>query len=80
MKIGYYILDRCMTAAPIVIALMPWFLMLDSSVRMKKVMDFGLVKVIALPRHTFNYARIQCNVICLVKGYKGPTEFTMFDF
>jgi type I restriction-modification system DNA methylase subunit len=80
MKIGYYILFRCMEMSNHVIALMPWFLILDSSVRLKILKDYGLKSITALPRSTFEYARIQCCIFELERGYKGITEFRIFEF
>lgn len=80
MKIGYRILFECMEMSDHVIALMPWFLILDSSVRLKLLNDFGLKSITALPRSTFQYARIQCCVFELSKGYKKETQFKIFNF
>lgn len=80
MKIGYHILFECMKMSDNVIALMPWFLILDSSVRLKKLQDFGLKSITALPRSTFEYARIQCCIFELDRKWKGKTEFKIFHF
>lgn len=42
-----------------IIALMPWFTISDSDVRIRKLMDFGLKSLTLLHRKTFQYARIQ---------------------
>ena len=80
MKLGYRILFECMNMSDHVIALMPWFLLLDSSVRLKKIFYFGLKSITALPRSTFQYARIQCLILELHKGYLGETIFRNFEF
>lgn len=80
MKIGYRILFECMEMSDHVIALMPWFLLLDSSVRMKKLIDYGLKSITALPRSTFDYARIQCAIFELERGFCGTTTFRDFKF
>jgi hypothetical protein len=79
MRVGYHILERCMNISDNVIALMPWFTISDSDVRLRKLMDFGLVSLTALPRKTFEYVRIQTVVIQLQKGYKGETAFRTLD-
>lgn len=79
MKICYKILLECMERADHVIALMPWFTISDSDVRMRFIKRFGLKSLTALPRKTFQYARIQTCVFELEKGYKGETEFKVFD-
>lgn len=79
MKFGYKMLLECMEKAPIIIALMPWFTISDSDVRLRYLKRFGLKSLTALPRKTFEYARIQTVVIELVKGYTGETTFKVFD-
>lgn len=75
MKAGYYILEKCMEMSDNIIALMPWFTIGDSDVRMRKLIDFGLVSITPLPRKTFEYARIQTVIIQLSKGYNKKTIF-----
>ena len=75
MKLGYYILKQCMQMSDHVIALMPWYTISDSDVRMRYLRDFGIKSLTPLPRKTFQYARIQTVIIELEKGYKGRTSF-----
>lgn len=79
MRLGYHILTECMQMSSNVIALMPWFTISDSDVRLRYLKDFGFKSLTALPRKTFQYARIQTVVIELLKGYQGQTEFKVFD-
>jgi type I restriction-modification system DNA methylase subunit len=79
MKFGYKLLLEVMDLSDNVIALMPWFTISDSDVRLRFLYDYGLKSVTALPRKTFQYARIQTVVIELQKGYSGKTEFKVFD-
>lgn len=79
MRLGYYMLTECMTVSDTVIALMPWFTISDSDVRLRYLYDWGLKSITALPRKTFEYARIQTCVFELQKGFKGQTEFKVFD-
>jgi hypothetical protein len=79
MRMGYWFLVECMKRSDIVIALMPWFTISDSDVRLRALKDFGLVSVTALPRKTFQFARIQTCVLHLQKGYRGATEFKVYD-
>jgi len=79
MRLGYHILLECMEMSDIVIALMPWFTISDSDVRLRYLKDFGLKSLTALPRKTFQYARVQTVVIELNKGYTDQTEFKVFD-
>lgn len=80
MRLGYYILTRCMNMSDNVIALMPWFTITDSDVRMRYIKDFGLKSITALPRKTFEYARIQTCIFEIEKGWKEETIFRTFDF
>ena len=67
MRMGYWFLTECMKMSDHVIALMPWFTISDSDVRLRHLKQWGLKSVTALPRKTFQYARIQTcvlNTIC----------------
>lgn len=79
MKLGYYFLTECMKRSNNVIALMPWFTISDSDVRLRMIKRFGLKSITALPRKTFQYARIQTCVLQMQKGYQGETEFIVYD-
>ncbi len=79
MRLGYHILLECMQMSSNIVALMPWFTISDSDVRLRTLKKFGLRSVTALPRKTFQFARIQTLVIQLEKGYDGPTEFIVYD-
>jgi hypothetical protein len=62
-----------------IIALMPWFTISDSDVRLRNIKKYGIKSITALPRKTFQYARIQTVILELEKGYKGDTIFKVFD-
>jgi type I restriction-modification system DNA methylase subunit len=79
MQLGYHILIECMNMSDNVIALMPWFTLSDSDVRLRAIKKYGLKSLTALPRKTFEYVRIQTVVIELQKGYKAETAFRVFD-
>lgn len=78
MKIGYYLLFECMKRTNHLIALMPWFIIINSDVRLRRLIDYGLKSITALPRNTFPNVRIQTVVIELDKSYKGQTIFKNF--
>lgn len=80
MKLGYYILTECMKMSDNIIALMPWYTISDSDVRMRYLKSFGIKSLTALPRKTFQYARIQTVIIELEKGYQHETIFRTFSF
>lgn len=67
MRLGYYILTECMKMSDNVIALMPWFTISDSDVRLRHLKSYGLKSITALPRKTFQYARIQTCIFELEK-------------
>jgi hypothetical protein len=60
--------------------LMPWFTISDSDVRLRHIKSYGLKSITALPRKTFEYARIQTCVFELEKGFKGESLFKTFQF
>lgn len=80
MKLGYHILKECMEMSDFIVALMPWFTISDSDVRMRYFKDFGIKSLTPLPRKTFQYARIQTVVMVLEKGYKQDTIFKTCHF
>lgn len=80
MKLGYYILTECMKMSNNIIALMPWYTISDSDVRMRYLKSFGIKSLTALPRKTFQYARIQTVIIELEKGYQDETIFRTYRF
>lgn len=79
MRLGYYILTECMKMSNHIIALMPWFTISDSDVRLRFLKHYGLKSLTALPRKTFQYARVQTVVIELEKGFTGDTIFHVYD-
>jgi type I restriction-modification system DNA methylase subunit len=79
MRTGYFILNDCMQKSDVVIALMPWFTITDSDVRARYLKSWGLKSITHLPRKTFNYIRIQCVVLELVRGFKGDTKYILYE-
>lgn len=79
MRMGYWFLTDCMKRSDYVVALMPWFTISDSDVRLRMLYRYGMRSLTALPRKTFEWARIQTVVIVLEKGFKGDTIFKAFD-
>lgn len=79
LGVGVSILRKCSGMSNNIIALMPWFTLIDSDVRTRAFKKFGLRSVTALPRKTFKYSRIQTMVMEFEQGYAGATEFKVFD-
>ena len=75
MKQGYVILEKCMGMSDVIIALMPWLVLINSERRTKMLREWGLVSVTHLPRSVFKGARVQCCILEMVKGYANKTEF-----
>lgn len=75
MKEGFRYLKEVMDMTDNIIALLPWFIIINSERRLNDIKKFGLVSVTALPRKTFPSCRIQCCVLELRKGYSGSTHF-----
>lgn len=73
MKIGYEILDRCMTLTGRIVALMPWLVLINGERRTRRLREFGLVSVTHLPRKTFDGARVQCLILDLCRGHNAKT-------
>jgi type I restriction-modification system DNA methylase subunit len=72
-QLQYYFLYRAMSMSNSIIALVTWFTLADSDVRMREIRRFGLKSVTMLPRKTFQYARIQTVVLEMEKGYQKDT-------
>jgi hypothetical protein len=79
MVVAYEQLKVLMQMSDELVLLMPWFTISDSDVRLRALKRFGLISVTALPRKTFQYARIQTCVLHLRKGFIGSTEFRVYD-
>jgi len=79
MKFGYQALTDYMAMSDSIIALMPWYTLIDSDVRMRQLKNFGLISLTSLPRKTFDYIRIQTVVLELRKGWKRKTRFEVFE-
>lgn len=75
MMVGYHILKECMEMSDEVVALMPWFTVSDSDVRVRALKAYGFRGVYSLPRKTFDYTRIQTVVLHLVRGWEGEITF-----
>lgn len=80
MSVGYQFLFDCMQKSDIIIALMPWYTISDSDVRMRSIKKFGLKSITALPRKTFQYARIQTCILELRRGWTADTLFHAYEF
>ena len=80
MKEGHRFLSEVMEMTDNIIALLPWFILINSERRINSIMDFGLVSITHLPRKTFPRSRIQCCVLEMKKSHQGGTEFKKFNW
>lgn len=80
MQEGYRYLKAVMEMSDNIVALLPWFILINSQKRINEIMGFGLVSVTHLPRKTFPGCRIQCCVLEMKKGFVGETIFKKFDW
>jgi len=78
MALGYKFLLDVMAMTDEIVALLPWFILINSERRTKFLFDFGLVSVTHLPRNVFPGCRIQCCVLKLSKGYTGSTIYNYY--
>jgi hypothetical protein len=77
---GYRYLKVCMELSDRIVALLPWFIIINSERRLRDIKSFGLVSVTHLPRKTFPGARIQCCVLEMNRNFDGHTRFKNLDF
>jgi hypothetical protein len=80
MAVCWEILTTCMLRSDIVIALVPWYIVINSDKRLKFLQQFGLVSVTSLPRKAFPGVRVQTCILELRKGYSRPTVLKSFTF
>lgn len=80
MQEGYRYLKEVMEMSDNIIALLPWFILINSERRINHIIDFGLVSVTHLPRKTFPGCRIQCCVLEMKKGFSGTTSLKHFSW
>lgn len=80
MKEGYRYLTEVMEMTDNIIALLPWFIIINSQKRLDHIKSFGLVSITNIPRKTFPGSRIQCCILELKKGYKKDTIFKTFNW
>jgi len=80
MAEGYRYLSSVMEMSGNIIALLPWFILINSEKRMNDIKSFGLVSVTHLPRKTFPGCRIQCCVLEMRKGFGLNTTLKHFSW
>lgn len=78
MSEGYRYLLAVMGMTNNIIALLPWFILINSEKRLNMISHYGLVSVTSLPRCTFPRSRIQCCILEMKKGYQGGTALHIF--
>jgi hypothetical protein len=67
------IMGRVFSFEPkVVVAVMPWLALVNSTRRMQNFIDKGMSKVIALPRRAFSGGRVQTCIVVIREGHTGP--------
>ena len=74
MKTGYEILYAAMGMTEIIIALMPWFTIINSEKRTADIKNFGLESISHLPRSAFPGSRVQTCILEMKRGYDGDIK------
>lgn len=80
MSEGYRYLRSAMDLTDNIIALLPWFIIINSEIRLNNIMSWGLISVTSIPRKTFPGTRIQCCILEMKKGFSGTTDFKTFTW
>lgn len=78
-SIEHKFLDSAMEMSDVVIALLPWFTLINCDSRTAKLKRFGIHTIIHLPRSSFKKIRVQTMILKLVRGYQGQINFHIFD-
>lgn len=77
--IGYYFIYQAMDLSDNIVALMPWYTLINSKKRVNDFISFGLVSITNLPRSAFSGVRVQTCVMVMQRGFKGQTIFKQFN-
>jgi type I restriction-modification system DNA methylase subunit len=78
MNKGYEILFKCMEMSDNIIALMPWLTIINSTKRLNKIKEYGLVEITHLPRNVFKGSRVQTCILKMQKEYNKNIEFKIY--
>lgn len=63
MAVSWEILTQCMLRSDVVIALVPWYVVINSDKRLKFLQQFGLISITSLPRKAFPGVRVQTCIL-----------------
>ena len=78
MKEGYRFLFDFMAITDRVISIMPWYV--NQSVRRtKSILQYGMKRMVFLPRSVFRNCRTNCCVLDLQRGYRGTVEWVYWE-
>jgi hypothetical protein len=78
-SIEHHFLFDALRRSDIVIALLPWFTLINADRRAEQLFNFGLVSVTHLPRRTFPKIKVQTCVMKFVRGYQKITKLLWFE-
>ena len=74
------IFEKCMSHTDKIVTLINWDFFLNSGPRSKLIFDYGIVKVVALPRSAFPSSWPTTCILVLEHGYQGDSVFEYFDY
>jgi hypothetical protein len=80
MRLGIRFLKRAMLLSDHIICLFPYLLLANSQQRQIEYQQWGMRKLITLPRDAFPGSRVQCCIMVLDKEFSGQTTFEYFTY
>ena len=74
-KESYIWMSKFFESSNNIIVLMPWWSIINSQKRTKEYVNWGLKRIIHLPRKAFPGIRVQTCVLVFQRGYRGDIIF-----
>jgi hypothetical protein len=68
-----------MTRPVPIVALVPWFMLVNSSNRFRMLTEYGMDLVVNMPRNIFPRVRVQTCVVRLIPGAKPPAVLWHYE-
>ena len=78
MALGYQFLLTAFTYSFDIVALMPMYLLINSTRRQEELFKIGLIEVVVLPRTIFRYTRIQVGLFIFSPTGPRVTKLTYY--
>jgi hypothetical protein len=58
-------------------AVVPWLVLINGEYRTRKMIEWGLIDILHLPRRALSGSSVQVCVLIMHRGYRGKIEFSM---